>query len=602
MIAMNFLPMCVVRNMMKISILTSILLILVSCSSDKKSQRNLSWKESSNNLAKEYALSLGELSPEYVSAMGYKSFDSNTTAFSRNLDQKLYVHAYKWHKKVSEILEHELHPEYKTDVMILQESLALDMAETELDQKIGTIPFIPLTDIVLSGLEQLMFENAPQEKIKSGMDRFRSYVRGTDTAMPLADGVKAYLLEKMDKLAEKRKRGFWPLKKEIEDYLKASPLYLEQIEKLLSQRAGSEWKSDFDELKSQDLEYREFLRKKILPYARTTFNTPSEYYALKLKKRGILLSPEELIKIGHEDYQKAYKEFSELAKKIATKHQLSKNDPVSVVNFFKSKRLGSDQEILAAYLKESEELKKLVREKKLLTLDPGLDFIIRLATPAEMKSTPSPHYRGVPLVSKTNEKAQFVIPTAQGQEGIDDFTFKEAIIDLTAHEAVPGHAVQFHTMKERGVSYIRAWFASNSANTEGWGLYAEEIIYPHVEDEVKFIILQRRLWRMARMFLDPELNLGKIGHQRIEDVYVKELGFSKNWAKIEFDRYAYVYPAQAPSYYYGYKILTETKNIVSKKDNAIVDERCFNDAVLDLGLLPLKEIKYRLVRDLTCVD
>jgi len=104
------------------------------------------------------------------------------------------------------------------------------------------------------------------------------------------------------------------------------------------------------------------------------------------------------------------------------------------------------------------------------------------------------------------------------------------------------------------------------------------------------------------MFLDPELNLGKIGYQRIEDVYVKELGFSKNWAKIEFDRYAYVYPAQAPSYYYGYKILTEAKKEVAKKDNAILDERCFNDAVLDLGLLPLQEIKARLVRDLTCVD
>lgn len=588
--------------MIKSTILTSFFLILMSCSSQNKSQGNLPWKTLSNNLAQEYALSLGELSPEFVSAMGYKRFDSETTPFSRNLDQKHYVHAYKWHKRVSELLQQENHPEFKTDIMILQESLALKMAETELDKKIGTIPFIPLTDIILSGLERLIFENAPQDKINSGMSRFRSYVRGTETAMPLADGIKAYLIEKMDKLAENRKRGFWPLKKEIEDYLKASPLYLDEIEKLLSKWPGSEWKADFQELKNQDNEYREFLLKKVLPYARNTFQTPTEYYALMLKMRGILLSPEELIKTGHADYQRAYKEFSLLGRKLAEKHKLSKNDPVSVVNYLKSRRLTTDEDILKAYLKVSDELKKLIQEKKLLTLDPGLDFIIRLATPAEMKSTPSPHYRGVPLVSKTKEKAQFVIPTAQGQEGIDDFTFREAIIDLTAHEAIPGHAVQFHVMKERGVSFIRAWFASNSANTEGWGLYAEEIIYPYVEDEVKFIILQRRLWRMARMFLDPELNLGKIDYQRIEDVYVRELGFSKNWAKIEFDRYAYVYPAQAPSYYYGYKILTETKKEVAKKDNAILDERCFNDAILDLGLLPLKEIRSRLIRDLTCVD
>jgi len=90
--------------MIKMTILASSFLILMSCSTQDKSKGNLSWKTLSNNLAEEYANSLGELSPEYVSAMGYKSFDPQATAYSRNLDQKHYVHAYKWHKRVSEIL------------------------------------------------------------------------------------------------------------------------------------------------------------------------------------------------------------------------------------------------------------------------------------------------------------------------------------------------------------------------------------------------------------------------------------------------------------------------------------------------------------------
>lgn len=583
-------------------LLSFVIMTYISACSTQEKPKSVDWKTASNELARDYALSLGELAPEYVSSMGYTQFDSKVTQFSRTLDDERYVHSYKWQKRVAEILEKEGHPEFKTDARILLEGLILDMEEIEMERSLGVIPFLPMTDYIYGNLQSLMFDGAPKSKQNSAMTRFRTYVRGGEQGLPLADGIKAYMLSKMNALENKRMRGYWPLRKEIEDYLEDSESYLKDIQTLLSKWPGKEWKRDFEELKIQDKEYREFLKKKVLPYSRTNFLTPHKYYSHILKQRGIMTTPEKLISVGHTDYKKTYRLFEELARKLADKYKLKKNDPVSVVTFLKSRRLTTDSEILAAYVKASEELKELVATKKLFTLSPTLDFQIRLATPGEMKSTPSPHYRSIPLVSKTNERAQFVIPTAEGQEGIDDFTFSEAIIDLTAHEAIPGHAVQFHAMRERGVSYIRAWFASNSANTEGWGLYAEEIIYPHVSDEVKFIILQRRLWRMARMFLDPELNFGKIGYQRVEDVFVKELGFSKNWAQVEFDRYSFVYPAQAPSYYYGYKILMETKEKVKKKSDTIFDEKCFNDAVLDLGLLPLHEINTRLLRDLNCVD
>ena len=42
---------------------------------------------------------------------------------------------------------------------------------------------------------------------------------------------------------------------------------------------------------------------------------------------------------------------------------------------------------------------------------------------------------------------------------------------LTAHEARPGHEMQFAKIIEAGVSVARALFAFNSTNVEGWGLY-----------------------------------------------------------------------------------------------------------------------------------
>jgi len=44
---------------------------------------------------------------------------------------------------------------------------------------------------------------------------------------------------------------------------------------------------------------------------------------------------------------------------------------------------------------------------------------------------------------------------------------------MTAHEARPGHELQFAAMVERGVSIAAPHSPSNSTNAEGWGLYAE---------------------------------------------------------------------------------------------------------------------------------
>ena len=78
---------------------------------------------------------------------------------------------------------------------------------------------------------------------------------------------------------------------------------------------------------------------------------------------------------------------------------------------------------------------------------------------------------------------------------------------LTAHEARPGHEMQFSSVIESGVSTARAIFAFNSANVEGWGLYSEVIVQQYLSPEAQLFGLKARLIRAARAFLDPMLNL-----------------------------------------------------------------------------------------------
>jgi hypothetical protein len=55
---------------------------------------------------------------------------------------------------------------------------------------------------------------------------------------------------------------------------------------------------------------------------------------------------------------------------------------------------------------------------------------------------------------------------------------------LTVHEARPGHELQFASMIESGVSQARGIYAFNSANVEGWALYAEAVMKEYLPLEI----------------------------------------------------------------------------------------------------------------------
>ncbi|MFT4825877.1 MAG: hypothetical protein ACJAUG_002183 [Halioglobus sp.] len=60
---------------------------------------------------------------------------------------------------------------------------------------------------------------------------------------------------------------------------------------------------------------------------------------------------------------------------------------------------------------------------------------------------------------------------------MDDWSHYAISWGLTAHEARPGHELQFSSLVENKTSLARAVFARNSANSEGWALYAESIMH-----------------------------------------------------------------------------------------------------------------------------
>jgi uncharacterized protein (DUF885 family) len=194
------------------------------------------------------------------------------------------------------------------------------------------------------------------------------------------------------------------------------------------------------------------------------------------------------------------------------------------------------------------------------------------------------------LIGNTGQPGEFVLVTSNpgddSGEAMNDFGSDASTWSLTAHEARPGHEMQFAAMMESGVSQARAIYAFNSANVEGWGLYAEAIMQQYLPLDGQLFGLKGRLMRAARAFLDPMLNLGLIEPEQALDFIINEVGLSRPLALQEVDRYTFRAPGQATSYYYGYMNLMSLRTEVELRMRDAFNQREYHDFLLAQGLLP----------------
>jgi uncharacterized protein (DUF885 family) len=193
----------------------------------------------------------------------------------------------------------------------------------------------------------------------------------------------------------------------------------------------------------------------------------------------------------------------------------------------------------------------------------------------------------------------FVLPT-RGPDGqrYTDFFYDGAGWMLSSHEGRPGHALQFWSMLRNGTSNARAIYAFNSANVEGWGMYAEWLMQPYMPDEGKLATAQFRLARIAYSFLDPELQTGRISAAQARDVLVRQVGISPGYADSLIRRFTYLSPGQGPSYFYGYSKMRALRAAIAQREGAGFQARAFHDAVLREGLLPFDLLDSAVESDL----
>lgn len=486
--------------------------------------------------------------------------------------------------------------EVAQDLEIVIRAIQLQFREMDFDRA-HKVDFLNASQQVFRGLQILLDEQTPGERRPAAVVRIRKYAGLEPGYKPLAEILKQRVMEQMAKPGV-----VYPARTEIETELARNPNYMEGIATLLEKYKLTGWQEPLKQLKSQLTEYDAWTKANVLSKARDDFRLPPEEYALNLEDYGIDIPPSQLVGMAHQAFSDIQAEMKPIAEQIAKQRHLRSSDYRDVIRELKKQQLVGDA-ILPFYQERLKQIEKIIVDKQIVSL-PDRPARIRIATAAETAQQPAPHMVPPPFLHNTGQKGEFVlplnIPAGPGQtssEKYDDFTFDAAAWTLTAHEARPGHELQFDSMLEHGVSLARVEFAFNSTNVEGWGLYSEYIMRPYMPLEGQLVSLDYRLMRAARAFLDPELQAGKIQPAEAFRVLEQDVVQSHAFAQEEVERYTYRAPGQANSYFYGYTRLISLRKEVEARLGAKFNQKKFHDFILAQGLLPPDLMRKAVLED-----
>jgi uncharacterized protein (DUF885 family) len=391
-----------------------------------------------------------------------------------------------------------------------------------------------------------------------------------------------------------------PYRGEVLQDLERSEAIIGGIEELLAGTDLEGWQEPYSVLAGQLRDYNDWVRAEILSWAREDYRLPAALYEDALRNWGVDEGPQALIEQAAKGYMDIRNEMEALAPLVAQEKGYETTDYREVITLLKRDGALDGDQLLDHYYDVLREIEAIIVREDIISL-PERDAGIRIASEAETAVQPAAHLDIPRLLGNTGEYPYFVIPKlTQNDDGSwqqTDDTYVAGSWTLTAHEARPGHEMQFSSIIESGVSIARALFAFNSANVEGWGLYAEAIVRPYMPLDAQLISLQYRLMRAARMFLDPMLNLGLITPEEAKRLIMEDVALGESWAQNEIERYTYRIPGQATAYYYGYNKMQALRTQTELRLRDRFDQRAFHDFVLAQGILPPDILKEAVMNE-----
>ena len=552
------------------------------------------WVAESNRHAQIVLDVLAKFSPEGAASLGVDGLDAEIMDLGPGQHERVMADMRAVLAELQSRREKETNSKVAQDIDILIKAVEDNLHSSQLERD-HMLPYYNITQIVFFGVRGLIDAQVARERYPAAIERIEKYAGLADGHVPITELARARSTERFDV------DGLvGPYRGEVEQDLERAETFITGLGELLSGTDLEGWEAPYEALAGQLREYGEWVRAEVLPRSRNDYRLPAVLYVNALRNWGVVASPEMLIEQATKGYLDIRNEMEALAPLVAREKGYDTTDYREVIALLKRDGAMDGDKLLDHYHAVLREIETIIRRERLVTL-PERDAGIRIATAAETAAQPAPHLDPPRMIGNTGEYPDFVIPLlTQREDGSwvqTDDTYVAGSWTLTAHEARPGHEMQFSSIIESGVSIARALFAFNSANVEGWGLYAEAIVRPYLPLEGQLISLQYRLMRAGRMFLDPMLNLGLITPEQAKELIMKDMAIGESWAQNEVERYTYRMPGQATAYYYGYGKMQALRAQTELALQGHFDQQAFHDFVLAQGMLPPDILKDAVMKE-----
>jgi uncharacterized protein (DUF885 family) len=207
------------------------------------------------------------------------------------------------------------------------------------------------------------------------------------------------------------------------------------------------------------------------------------------------------------------------------------------------------------------------------------------------QSAAATHYQGGTPDGKRPGRVSIAVSDPTHRSFIND----EAV---AYHEGVPGHHLQISIQQSlTGLPEFRK-HGGNSAYTEGWALYAEELgkeIGFYQDPGSDYGRLRSELFRAVRLVVDTGIHDMGWSRDQVVDYMRNSHAIDEPTIQAETDRYISG-PGQACSYKLGQLKILELRERAKQELGPRFDLKAFHDEILSGGALPLDILDARVTR------
>ncbi|KAJ4319327.1 hypothetical protein N0V84_006412 [Fusarium piperis] len=311
---------------------------------------------------------------------------------------------------------------------------------------------------------------------------------------------------------------------------------------------------------------------------------------VELEAEMIPYTPEELIKIGNQEFEWCEKEMIKQSEAMGYGKDWKKAlDHVKNDYMDPGKQTQMVRELVV-------EGSLFVTEHDLVTVPPLANLTWRMSMIEAERQKVSPFFLGGPTI-------QVSYPVVSMEHDLKLMVMRgnnKHFARATAfHEMFPGHRLQLY-MADRYNSHRRYIF-DTPFFVEGWALYWEMLFYArddfHHSPEGRIGALWWRMHRCLRIIFSLKFHLGEMTAQEAVDLLVDRIAHERSNAEGEVRRS--VEGSYSPLYQAGYMLgalqLWKLREMVV--DTKEVSEKEYHDAILKTGMLPIEMVKALITGD-----